>query len=95
MKNGVKTADGSLQELRQNAGLPTRLRVWFDDAALTLPAPWQADGAGQWFCDCAEGEKTALLGALWQAGTPRNIDMLPPALDDLYAHFLRREDATA
>ena len=95
MKNGVKTADGSLQELRQNAGLPTRLRVWFDDAALTLPAPWQADGAGQWFCDCAESEKTALLGALWQAGTPRNIDMLPPALDDLYAHFLRREDATA
>lgn len=84
-----------MQELRQNAGLPTRLRVWFDDAALTLPAPWQADGAGQWFCDCAESEKTALLGALWQAGTPRNIDMLPPALDDLYAHFLRREDATA
>ena len=95
MKNGVKTADGSLQELRQNAGLPTRLRVWYDDAAIALPAPWQADGAGQWFCDVSEGEKTALLGGLWQAGTPRNIDMLPPALDDLYAHFLRREDATA
>ena len=93
MKNGVKTADGSLQALRQDAGLPTRLRVWFDEPAPALPAPWQDAGAGQWFCDCAEGEKTALLGALWQAGTPRNVDMLPPALDDLYAHFLRREDA--
>lgn len=90
MKSGVKTADGSLHELRRNAGLPTRLRAWFGDT-VTLPAPWQKEGGG-WGCDSNEGDKVARLGELWQAGQPTNIDILPPTLDDLYAHFLRREE---
>lgn len=94
MKSGVKTADGSLHELRRDAGLPTRLRAWFD-TTVSLPAPWQQEGDG-WACACREAEKVARLGELWQAGQPANIDILPPALDDLYAHFLRREEnATA
>ena len=94
MKSGVKTADGSLHELRRDAGLPTRLHAWFD-TAVSLPAPWQQEGDG-WACACREAEKVARLGELWQAGRPANIDILPPALDALYAHFLRREEnATA
>ena len=92
MKSGVKTADGDLHTLRRDAGLPTRLRAWFADA-VNLPAPWQPEGDG-WVCASSEADKVARLGELWQAGQPTNIDILPPALDDLYAHFLRREENT-
>ena len=92
MKSGVKTADGDLHALRRDAGLPTRLRAWFADA-INLPAPWQPEGDG-WVCASSEADKVARLGELWQAGQPTNIDILPPALDDLYAHFLRREENT-
>lgn len=92
MKSGVKTADGDLHALRRDAGLPTRLRAWFADA-INLPAPWQSEGDG-WVCASSEADKVARLGELWQAGQPTNIDILPPALDDLYAHFLRREENT-
>ncbi|WP_225756306.1 ABC transporter ATP-binding protein [Cardiobacterium sp. Marseille-Q4385] len=92
MKSGVKTADGDLHALRRDAGLPTRLRAWFADA-INLPAPWQPEGDG-WICASSEADKVARLGELWQAGQPTNIDILPPALDDLYAHFLRREENT-
>ena len=92
MKSGVKTADGDLHALRRDAGLPTRLRAWFSDAT-NLPAPWQPEGDG-WVCASSEADKVARLGELWQAGQPTNIDILPPALDDLYAHFLRREENT-
>jgi len=92
MKSGVKTADGDLHALRRDAGLPTRLRAWFADA-VNLPAPWQPEGDG-WVCTSSEADKVARLGELWQAGQPTNIDILPPALDDLYAHFLRREENT-
>lgn len=92
MKSGVKTADGDLHALRRDAGLPTRLRAWFD-GAVNLPAPWQKEGNG-WTCASSEADKVARLSELWQAGQPTNIDILPPALDDLYAHFLRREENT-
>ena len=92
MKSGVKTADGDLHTLRRDAGLPTRLRAWFVDA-INLPAPWQKEGDG-WVCTSSEADKVVRLGELWQAGQPTNIDILPPALDDLYAHFLRREENT-
>ena len=92
MKSGVKTADGDLHALRRDAGLPTRLRAWFADA-VNLPAPWQPEGDG-WVCASSEADKVVRLGELWQAGQPTNIDILPPALDDLYAHFLRREENT-
>ena len=92
MKSGVKTADGDLHALRRVAGLPTRLRAWFADA-VNLPAPWQPEGDG-WVCASSEADKVVRLGELWQAGQPTNIDILPPALDDLYAHFLRREENT-
>ena len=92
MKSGVKTADGDLHALRRDAGLPTRLRAWFADA-VNLPTPWQPEGDG-WVCASSEADKVARLGELWQAGQPTNIDILPPALDDLYAHFLRREENT-
>lgn len=92
MKSGVKTADGDLHALRRDAGLPTRLRAWFADA-VNLPAPWQPEGDG-WVCASSEADKVACLSELWQAGQPTNIDILPPALDDLYAHFLRREENT-
>ena len=92
MKSGVKTADGDLHALRRDAGLPTRLRAWFD-GAVNLPAPWQKEDNG-WTCASSEADKVARLGELWQVGQPTNIDILPPALDDLYAHFLRREENT-
>lgn len=91
MKNGVKTADGTLQSLREDAGLPTRIVAWFDGAP-ELPAHWQNGGDGSVTTTCTEAEKAVRLGELYRGHAPRNVDILPPTLDELYAHFLSRED---
>lgn len=90
MKQGRKMADGTLYELRTQADLPTVLLA-FTDAP--LPAPWQPNGAGQWRCDVAQAEKSATLAALYAQCTPRDVEIVPPSLDDVYAAFLRREPA--
>lgn len=91
MKNGVKTADGTLQSLREDAGLPTRIVAWFDGAP-ELPAQWRKESDGSVMTVCTEAEKAVRLGELYRNHAPRNIDILPPTLDELYAHFLSRED---
>lgn len=88
MKHGHKMADGTLLELREQAELPTTLLAVSEQS---LPAPWQAAGAGQWRCTVAQADKSAALAALYAHCTPRDIDIIPPSLDDLYAAFLQRE----
>lgn len=88
MKHGHKMADGTLLELREQAELPTTLLAVSEQS---LPAPWQAVVAGQWRCTVAQADKSAALAALYAHCTPRDIDIIPPSLDDLYAAFLQRE----
>ena len=101
MNRGVKVADGTLTELRRIALLPTRIRI--------TSVPGDAERARTWFgplatwrrvnghmieIDAAPDQKIELLHRASEEGAPiADIDVVPPTLDDLYAHFLRSQDA--
>lgn len=89
MKHGHKMADGNLYELREQAQLPTQL-ICYTEPNSRLPPQWQAISDSQWRRFVSQSEKTAVLAELFAALTPREIDILPPTLDDLYAAFLQR-----
>ncbi len=80
MNRGRKVADGSLADLRALARRPTLVRVDF--------------GHGMTEFTCGEEDKVAVLKrALALPGEARDIEIVSPTLDDLYAHFLQREAA--
>jgi Cu-processing system ATP-binding protein len=80
MNRGHKVADGSLAELRAQANCPTRIRVDF------------GHGVREFTCD-EKDKATVLKRALALPGDLRDVEVASPSLDDLYAHFLRREAA--
>lgn len=87
MNRGHLIADGTMEELRRLAGLPSVLRFRADHA------PAGAARLGdQWQVELAQAEKPAALRAALDAGA-RDITLEDPNLDDIYAHFLRREAA--
>ncbi len=80
MNRGRKVADGTLADLRALAQCPTVVRVDFGQGVKEL-------------C-CSEHDKVAVLKrVLMQPGELRDIEIASPSLDDLYAHFLKREAA--
>ncbi|MBK4721966.1 ABC transporter ATP-binding protein [Azospirillum sp. YIM DDC1] len=81
MNRGRKVADGSLATLRGLAQLPVRIR-------LTLPSGEVVETA------CANDDKVATLRQIACEGPEiADIEVLQPSLDEMYAHFLRREAA--
>jgi Cu-processing system ATP-binding protein len=85
-----------MPELRRLADLPVRMRLtvngaWTDDHARVLArsAKVSREGAGVTLT-CPAHEKMAVVRELAGFG-PAVIDLQiqPPSLDDLYAHFLR------
>ncbi|MBK3777437.1 ATP-binding cassette domain-containing protein [Azospirillum brasilense] len=81
MNRGRKVADGSLATLRGLAQLPVRIR-------LTLPSGEVMETA------CANDDKVATLRQIACEGPEiADIEVLQPSLDEMYAHFLRREAA--
>ncbi len=98
MNRGALVAQGTLAELRQLSQLP--IRVSFDLAAgnsKEMP-DWLANGSvpgagGHVVLVPDDERKMALLRMA--AGDPRvrNIEVVTPTLDDLYAHFLRAREA--
>lgn len=78
INKGRKIADGTLDELRALAGLPSRLHCLLDGTPRRI--------------ELTEGEKPAVLRALVDQGATR-ITLEDPSLDDIYAHFLQREAA--
>ncbi|MBB1492163.1 MULTISPECIES: ABC transporter ATP-binding protein [unclassified Paracoccus (in: a-proteobacteria)] len=87
MNRGHLIADGTMEELRRLAGLPSLLRFRAEGA----PAGAARIG-DQWQVELSEAEKPAALRAALDAGA-RDITLEDPSLDDIYAHFLRREAA--
>ncbi len=92
---GVKIADGTLDELRRIARLPTRIRVRLADGHEADAARLSAGGDG-WRpvngrtleIDAAPEDKVALLRAAVAEGRAvADLDVTPPTLDELYAHF--------
>jgi Cu-processing system ATP-binding protein len=101
MNHGVKVADGTLDELRRIARLPTRIRLKVTDKGLASIPNWLGP-AGEWRrvnghmveTDAAPERKVEVLRRATSEGAPvEDVDVVPPTLDELYAHFLRTQEA--
>lgn len=96
MKNGVKVADGTMRDLRRQADLPVMLRLTLAQGSQSIgdiPNTWTKvnDFTFEW--QCSQQEKMQALRSL--ASLPEDtidIEVIQPSLDDMYAHFLRREE---
>lgn len=96
MKNGSKIADGSMSQLRHNADLPIRIRLRLAAGSSVpgqLPDAWRRINESQFELACSESGKVAAIQGLGAIRLPmEDIEIHTPTLDDMYAHFLRRED---
>ena len=92
MQRGKKIADGTLSELRRKADLPIRIYLVLDHEPTELPAGWERAGPRRIVRECPEIEKLAALHAAQALPGVIDIAFDAPGLDEMYAHFLRRED---
>lgn len=93
MGQGVKIADGTLDELRGIARLPTRIRVRLaegEERRFEGDADWRPVNGHMLEIDAAPEDKLALLRAAVGARIA-DLDVTPPTLDELYAHFQDRQ----
>lgn len=96
LNEGRKIADGSLEELRRIARLPTVIRMRVADGGVQRIRDWMGNPAdlrqvnGHTVeLDASPESKVAFLRRAAGAEAPfDDIDMVPPGLDELYAHFL-------
>jgi Cu-processing system ATP-binding protein len=100
MNRGIKVADGSIDELRRLARLPTRIRLRVAGLAPSEMPGWAPQDVT---CrrlnghiveiDAAPERKIELLHRATAAGNSvEDVDVVPPTLDELYAHFLRQSE---
>jgi Cu-processing system ATP-binding protein len=97
MNHGIKVADGSIDELRRLARLPTRIRLKVSGlgsgempAWLPTSAPCRRLNGHIVEIEAAPEQKIELLHRATAQGTSvEDLDVMPPTLDELYAHFLK------
>jgi Cu-processing system ATP-binding protein len=99
MTRGRMVANGSLESLRQLAQLPARVRLTMangnaDPAWLATIPKWRRINGRMIEFEAVPKQKIDLLRQVTGAGAPVvDVDVVPPSLDELYAHFLWREGA--
>jgi Cu-processing system ATP-binding protein len=101
MNRGVKVADGSLDQLRRIARLPTKIRLKVTERGLAKMPEWlgpvdswhRINGRTVEIDALPEGKIELLRRATDEAAPVEDLEILPPTLDQLYAHFLRTEEA--
>ena len=89
MNQGRKVADGSIDELRKLVGLRPRIRVRLPRlprAVANAPDAWggwadSPDGVME--LSCEEDEVASVLRSL--PNSARDVEIIRPSLDDLYA----------
>jgi Cu-processing system ATP-binding protein len=92
VNRGAKIADGTLDELRGIARLPVHVRV--RPAARFAATGWRRLPDDSYETTVDPAEKLPLLARLLaEPGAVADLSVSEPTLDDLYAHFLRREAA--
>lgn len=94
VNRGSKIADGTLDELRRIARLPTRIAVRLPDGSSPDwrlgSAKWNAVSVGSFEAEIAAEEKIPFLREITADNTNlRDLSVIEPTLDELYAHFLR------
>jgi Cu-processing system ATP-binding protein len=102
MNQGMVVANGSIDDLRRIAELPAKIR-------LTVPAGeaqklsnligpamnWRELNGHMVEFDAAPEQKVEFLRRATREGSPvEDVAVVPPTLDELYAHFLRAREAT-
>ena len=91
LSKGRLVAEGSLPDLRRRADLPVALHVtarngYAPDIARALPGAILVDGALH--LTCPQTQKLETLGRIAGLGDKvADLEILPPSLEDLYAHF--------
>lgn len=91
LSKGRLVAEGSLPDLRRRADLPVTLHVtarngYAPDIARSLPGSILVDGALH--LTCPQADKLKTLGRIAGLGDKvADLEVLPPSLEDLYAHF--------
>ncbi len=101
MHKGVMVADGSIEALRSIAELPVRMRVTVGSGTLgAVPNwlgpvdAWQTINGHAIELSCSPDNKMAVLRSIVETGPAiSDIEIMPPTLDRLYAHFLRQREA--
>lgn len=100
MNRGTMVANGSLEELRKLARLPVRIRIKAVEGALDAVAR-QVDGIGALrringhAVEIATDERQkieVLRRAVGEGPAIEDLEVIPPTLDELYAHFLRSQE---
>ncbi len=98
MNRGRMIADGAIEDLRRIADLPVRMKLetgpdWTAGHAATLAEAAEIAPAGTGVAlTCRADRKMDVLRAVVGLGPAvRDLQILPPTLDELYAHFLRGE----
>jgi len=102
MNRGVKVADGSIERLRNIACLPTKIRLKIAGLSpgelpswLPASAPCRRLNGHFVEIDAEPDRKIELLHSVTASGTAvEDLDVMPPTLDELYAHFLRQAERT-
>jgi Cu-processing system ATP-binding protein len=99
MNRGRKAADGDIQALRALAGIRPRLRLRTGRALRMVVngrdpwSDWQQRPGGVLELACEEADIPNLLRTL--PADVRDLEIVRPSLDEVYAAFLRGEGATA
>jgi Cu-processing system ATP-binding protein len=94
LSKGRLVAEGTLADLRRRADLPVTLHVtarngYASDVAAQLPGAILVDGALH--MTCPQSAKLETMGRIAALGPKvADLDVLPPSLEDLYAHFSQR-----
>ncbi|MCP8937398.1 ABC transporter ATP-binding protein [Alsobacter sp. SYSU M60028] len=92
MDGGRVVVDGAIDELREIARLPVRFRVRPGPASLSLPVEFRPRAETK--LDTVEFDVPALRkmevlqSLICRDRPPTDVEVIPPSLDALYAHFL-------
>ena len=100
MSHGAMVAHGSIDELRRIAQLPAKVRLTVSGATETIRnwlgrvEKWRQVNGHVVEIDATPERKIELLRRATDVGAPvKDIDVVPPTLDEIYAHFLRTQEA--
>lgn len=101
VKGGQLLVCGTIEDLRAQASLPVRIRLTVDPGTASIVAQRIGNGITSSRVNdrtvdlhCLNGDKMTVVRRIGELGQPVNdLDIVPPRLDQVYAHFAGEEEA--